>query len=99
MARLDEIRNHIVPASVSVSVMDAVPVQDAIVSDADEDDDDFPWPDEEDFQEALDLMGDTAKLLKAILGRVKLSSMSRHLIEKHRDALLQFIGDFPGQED
>ena len=93
MARLQEVRHSIVSSlDQETSAIDAEEVD---AADADVVD----WgTDEEDFAEALGLMWDTVKLLKAILGRCKLSSMSRHLIERHRDDLMQFMSEFPAEK-
>lgn len=91
MARLDDIRDSLLLAP------DGIPVQAEVTV---EDDDDLGWgPEEEDFDEALALMQHTCKLLRALLARVKMSSVSKHMITKHRDDLLQFIAEYPPSSD
>ena len=87
MATLDEAT---IVAAPELETTHAVVVADDPVDEADWD------PEDDDIDEAIGLMWETTKLLKALVARVKMSSMSKHLIEKHREELLEFIAYFPG---
>lgn len=93
MATLDEATIVAAPETdVAQGVVADDPIDDVTASASVDD-----WdPEDDDMDEAIGLMWETTKLLKAVLARVKMSAMSRHLIEKHREELLEFIAYFPG---
>ena len=93
MANIEQLRSAFVSAGTvkSKEVSDRDAVLDAL---AEEEDDEWTF-DDEDFWNALDLMEETRKLLKAFKKRIKMSSMSKHLLEKHLDALGEFLDQFP----
>ena len=96
MSRLDEIRGQLIPAT--PHVIDTIPVQEEIqVGEVVEEtwDDDAGWgPDEEVFDEALDMMETSYKMLGALLLRIKMSPGTRQLIENHRCDLKLFVDEW-----
>lgn len=80
MARLSDIRGSI---HADVMLIDAELV-----------DDDEGTFDDEDFWTALDLMETSYKMISRVLKSIKMTPVSKHLLENHADDLKQFIDQF-----
>ena len=96
MARLDTIREQIVPQVEEIEVPSTRQV--VVLGPAEDDDDDVEESftfDDEDFWNALDLMETSHKMITVILRTCRLSPSRRRLLQNHADDLKMFTGDFP----
>ena len=96
MARLDEIRGKIVQAPKPLAEL---PAQEAILIEEPDDDDLWLGPDEETFDDALDLMETSYQMLGQLLARLRMSPMTKRLIDNHRCDLKYFIDEWQVPDD